>query len=237
MKFLTLLFALAVVHTHALPTTNVEVSEDVSHLEKRSFLNQNDLEAGPASQCPEAILIFARGSTEPGNMGLVAGPALAATLQAQYDNIWIQGVGGAYTALISPNYLPNGTNRQSIDEGKRLFQLANIKCPKTPVVAGGYRQGTAVIWNAISELDEVVRKNIVGVTLFGYTKNLENKAQIPNYPPERTVVFCEYADAVCLGIMIPVPSHFFYADDAIGAAPRFLTAQIAAYVPAVSLGG
>jgi cutinase len=68
MKFLTLLFALAVVHTHALPTTNVEVSEDVSHLEKRSFLNQNDLEAGPASQCPEAILIFARGSTEPGNM-------------------------------------------------------------------------------------------------------------------------------------------------------------------------
>jgi cutinase len=98
-------------------------------------------------------------------------------------------------------------------------------------------QGTAVIWNAISELDEVVRKNIVGVTLFGYTKNLENKAQIPNYPPERTVVFCEYADAVCLGIMIPVTSHFFYADDAIGAAPRFLTAQIAAYVPAVSLGG
>lgn len=33
-----------------------------------SFFVRNDLETGSSSECPNAIFIYARGSTEPGNM-------------------------------------------------------------------------------------------------------------------------------------------------------------------------
>lgn len=53
--------------------------------------------------------------------------------------MWIQGVGGAYTAGLLDNLAPKGTTDAAIAEGARLFKLANTKCPKSAVVAGGYR--------------------------------------------------------------------------------------------------
>lgn len=71
--------------------------------------------------------------------GITAGPVLASALERNFDDIWIQGVGGPYAALLSPNFLPTGTDRQSINEAKRLFNMAHTKCPDTPIVASGYR--------------------------------------------------------------------------------------------------
>jgi cutinase len=51
----------------------------------------------------------------------------------------VQGVGGPYDASLSANFLPAGTSREAIDEAKRMFQMANTKCPNARVVAGGYR--------------------------------------------------------------------------------------------------
>lgn len=68
-----------------------------------------------------------------------AGPILATALEAAYESIWIQGVGGDYGATIPPNLLPKGTNQKSINEAKRLYTLANTKCPDAAVVTGGYR--------------------------------------------------------------------------------------------------
>lgn len=78
MKSLT--FALAgwaVALCHALPvdvktTRDVQIARDLeldTDLEGRTVnLFRNDLENGDSSDCPDAILIYARGSTEPGNM-------------------------------------------------------------------------------------------------------------------------------------------------------------------------
>jgi hypothetical protein len=56
----------------ALPTASVEqravAAQDVNLLKARNLLNRNDLENGDSSNCPTAILIYARGSTEPGNL-------------------------------------------------------------------------------------------------------------------------------------------------------------------------
>lgn len=60
-------------------------------------------------------------------------------MQLAIPDIWIQGVGGPYTADLLANFLPEGTNAASINEAKRLFQMSHIKCPDTPVVTAGYR--------------------------------------------------------------------------------------------------
>lgn len=92
------------------------------------------------------------------------GPAVARALEQAYgaDAVWVQGVGGPYRADLASNAQPGGTSRAAIGEAVRLFAMAGEKCPQTPIVAGGYSQGTAVIAGAIPELDAAVKENVVG---------------------------------------------------------------------------
>ena len=82
---------------------------------------------------PRATLMISQGEQP--------GPILADALESYYGaaNVWVQGVGGAYTAGLLDNLQPKGTTDAAIAEGARLFKLANTKCPNSPVVAGGYR--------------------------------------------------------------------------------------------------
>ncbi|KAK4244627.1 carbohydrate esterase [Corynascus novoguineensis] len=226
MKFLSLLTAAGL--AAALPAPSVEVS-NAAEIEARQLSStRNELENGNSASCPSVIFIFARASTEPGNMGISAGPNVASVLESSYRNdVWVQGVGGPYRAGLADNALPAGTTRAAIDEAKRLFQLANSKCPGAAVVAGGYSQGTAVMSNAIAELAGTpTQEQIKGVVLFGYTKNLQNRGRIPNYPTDRTKVFCNVGDLVCTGTLIVAPAHFLYTTESLGEAPRFLKSQI-----------
>lgn len=144
---------------------------------RQSSATRNELESGSSAACPRTIFIFARGSTEAGNMGALVGPFTASALESAYgaSTTWIQGVGGPYTAGIAENTLPAGTSQAAIREAQRLFNLAASKCPNTPITAGGYSQGAAVMSNAIPGLSAAVQNQIKGVVLFGYTKNLQSK--------------------------------------------------------------
>lgn len=63
MKSFSLVLALVAALGSALPV------DQAAELEARQgSTTRNDLENGSSSNCPQAILIFARGSTEPGNM-------------------------------------------------------------------------------------------------------------------------------------------------------------------------
>lgn len=154
---------------------------------------------------------------------------LASALELRYpNNIWVQGVGGPYLATLADNFLPAGTSRAAIDEAKRLFNLANQKCPNAAIVAGGYSQGTAVVASAVGELSASVQSQVKGVVLFGYTKNLQNGGRIPNFPTDRTKVYCDVADAVCWGTLFILPAHFLYPAVAGGDAPLWLSSKIGA---------
>ncbi|KAJ4986762.1 cutinase [Stagonosporopsis vannaccii] len=207
----------------AAPTANI--------IETRQFGSRNtrnDLEQGSNTACPKVIFIFARASTEGGNMGGSTGPAVARALEQTYgaDAVWVQGVGGPYRADLASNALPGGTSQAAIDEAVRLFAMADQKCPETPIVAGGYSQGTAVIAGAIPKLDAGVKGRVVGTVLFGYTQNEQNAGGIEGYPAENLKVFCAQGDRVCTGTLRITAAHFSYGDDAAGPAPEFLESKL-----------
>jgi cutinase len=80
--------------------------------------------------------------------------------------------------------------------------------------------------NSISELSSTIREQIKGVVLFGYTQNAQNSGRIPNYPADRTEVYCNVSDAVCWGTLFIAPAHFLYTTDSRTSAPRFLRGKI-----------
>ncbi|KAH7120312.1 cutinase 3 [Dactylonectria estremocensis] len=202
------------------------------NIEARQFggsSTRNDLTDGSSASCAGVIFIYARGSTETGNLGTL-GPRIASKLEAEYgsDGVWIQGVGGAYRATIGDNALPRGTSTAAIAEMIGLFEEANTKCPDATLIAGGYSQGAALAAASITDVDSSIRDKIAGTVLFGYTKNLQNGGEIPSYPADRTKVFCNVGDLVCTGSLIVAAPHLAYQSDASGAAPEFLIQQVAA---------
>jgi cutinase len=138
----------------------------------------------------------------------------------------VQGVGGPYLADLGSNALPGGTSSAAINEAVRLFNMANTKCPDTPIVSGGYSQGTAVIAGAIPKLGASLRERVVGTVLFGYTKNLQNRGGINSYPASNLKVYCATGDLVCTGTLTITAAHFSYLDEAAGPAPQFLQGRI-----------
>ncbi|VUC24447.1 unnamed protein product [Clonostachys rosea] len=185
-----------------------------------------DLENGQSSNCPSAILIFARGSTETGNMGMSVGTSLSGALKKKISGIWIQGVGGPYGATLGDNALPRGSSAAAIKEGVRLMNLAHEKCPNAAILTGGYSQGSALIAAAITDLDATVREQVKGAALFGYTQNKQNNGQIPSYPADRTKVFCASGDLVCEGSLIVAAPHFTYGSSASGEGADFLASKV-----------
>jgi cutinase len=77
-------------------------------------------------------------------MGIVPGPGpqTCSVLKDYYgsDNVACQGVGGGqYGRNVLDNFQPQGATQAAINEGARLFRLANSKCPGTKITAGGWR--------------------------------------------------------------------------------------------------
>jgi cutinase len=72
-----------------------------------------------------------------------------------------------YPADIGGNLSAGGCSAKGINEAVRLFNLANTKCPKTVIVAGGYSQGTACIHRSIPKLTAPVQQKIGKIGLAG----------------------------------------------------------------------
>ncbi|OOF91413.1 carbohydrate esterase family 5 protein [Aspergillus carbonarius ITEM 5010] len=202
---------------------------DPSSLHARQFgtgITANELESG---SCKEVTFIFARGSTEMGNMGSVIGPPVCDQLKSKLgsDKVACQGVGGGYSAGLMQNALPQNTDPSAISAAKDMFNMANSKCPDTKIVAGGYSQGSAVIDNAVQEISSDVRDKTVGVVLFGFTRNVQDHGQIPNYPKDDVKVYCAVGDLVCDDTLVVTAMHLTYGVDA-GDAASFLVSKVQA---------
>lgn len=123
--------------------------------------------------------------------------------------------------------MPKNTDDQSIAAATKIMNMANTKCPNSTMLIGGYSQGTAVMDNAIQGLPAQMQSKIAGVVLFGYTRNAQDKAQIPGYPKAQTKIFCAPGDLVCDNTLTITAAHLTYAANA-DEASTFLASMVQA---------
>lgn len=113
----------------ALSTLSTELSKRADF-----SLTRNDLTSEP---CQRVTVIFARGTTEWGNVGAVCGPPFFNALEALLgeSNVAIQGVD--YDADIL-SYLAGGDPAGAANLAAKANQAAS-RCPNTQIVLSGYR--------------------------------------------------------------------------------------------------
>ena len=172
----------------------------------------NDLVNGA---CKQVTFIFARGTSEAGNMGSVVGPPLADALKSAFgdDNVAVQGVdyaadaSGAVTGSISPG---------QADGAKKMTQLAQqaaSSCPTSKVVLSGYSQGAQQVHGALQDLG--AGNKVAAAVTFGDPLSSQ---PFQNINASQTKVFCADGDAVCNGTFNITPAHLSYGSDANDAA-------------------
>lgn len=103
-------------------------------LETRQAASSNELLNGP---CKKITVIFARGTSEGGNIGALVGPQLSAAVKNRLGsgNVAFQGVD--YPADIG-GYLIGGSP-SGATQLANLVNTAATKCPQTQIVLSGYR--------------------------------------------------------------------------------------------------
>ena len=124
-----------------------------------------------ADDCPDAEVIFARGTNEPPGLGRV-GDAFVDSLRQQTGGLNILPYGVNYAASKLQLHGGDGAN-DTIDRVKKSVE----KCPNTKIVLGGYSQGASVMdivagvpiggisWG--SSLPPQYANNIAAVVTFG----------------------------------------------------------------------
>lgn len=97
-------------------------------------ISQNDVTNGGG--CKAMTVLFARGTTEPGNMGIIAGPPFVSALGKMMgaSNLAVQGI--EYPADI-PGFLVGGDAGGSKLMAQMVGQV-RAKCPDTTLVMAGY---------------------------------------------------------------------------------------------------
>ncbi|KAL8669951.1 MAG: hypothetical protein Q9168_005485 [Polycauliona sp. 1 TL-2023] len=136
--------------------------------------------------CQPITLIFARGTSETGNIGSVVGPPLRTSLQKKFNNkVNFQGV--PYPASVQGN-ANGGDNGGSLMVS--LAQQALQQCPDTKVVLSGYSQGGSVVHKAGTLL--TASTPIAAAVIFGDPANGSPVANVKNLKE-----YCASGDKVC----------------------------------------
>lgn len=128
-------------------------------LGKRQFdisITRNEL-----GECKPVTVIFARGTTELGNVGSITGPpffnALDVLLGA--DKVGVQGVD--YPATIA-GYLEGG-DKGGAQTLADLTNQAASQCPDTQIVLSGYSQGAQVVHLGEAEISPETASRVAAV--------------------------------------------------------------------------
>lgn len=68
--------------------------------------------------------------------------------------------------------------------------------------------------NAIQALNTNTKSHVKGVVMYGFTRNAQDRGQVPGFPQGQTKVFCALGDLVCVNTLTITPAHLTYGDDA-----------------------
>jgi cutinase len=180
-----------------------------------------------ADPCPDAEVVFARGTGEPPGVG-GAGQAFIDSLTAQ--------VPGRSLGVYPVNYpatddYVNSAKAGAGDAGAHIQNMI-ASCPNTKMVLGGYSQGAAVVDVTTNDLPARVGDHVAAVALFGnpsstYARQL-GADQFPPISPAyrpKTIQLCNPDDMICSegGNML---AHLTYVPDATNQAATFVAQKL-----------
>ncbi|KAL7945358.1 carbohydrate esterase family 5 protein [Trichoderma barbatum] len=162
--------------------------------------------------CGDVTVLFARGTCDPGNVGVLVGPWFFESLQTALGRKTLGVKGVPYPASVE-GFL-TGSVQPGIDMANQIKSVIK-SCPNTKIVLGGYSQGSMVVHNAATHLDAATMSKISAVVLFG---DPYFGRAVANFDASKVLVVCHAGDNICQGgdfIFLP---HLTYAEDADTAA-------------------
>lgn len=75
-------------------------------------------------------------------------------------------------------------------------------------------------------LEPALKSKIVGVALFGSTRNKQDNGHVPNFPEDRSKTWCNKNDGVCGGRLNVNAGHMSYGKGQINEAAAWLAARV-----------
>ncbi|OJJ47332.1 hypothetical protein ASPZODRAFT_65522 [Penicilliopsis zonata CBS 506.65] len=181
------------------------VQEKAKRASSVSSITENGVTSKAA--CQPLTFIFARGTTEMGNMGSVVGPPVASALASLTNNqVVVQGVD--YPASVEGNAELGASGGPTMAS---LVKQAISQCPNTTVVLGGYSQGAMVVHYAANQLSS---GQVKAAVLFGDPLKAQSVGKLSSSAVKE---FCAVGDPVCEN-GFNVMAHLTYGSDAQSAA-------------------
>lgn len=116
-----------------------------------SSSTKNDVTDGV---CRPVTYIFARGTTETGNMGSTVGPALESALESAFGSAKVATQGVTYPADTA-GAVSGATDPADAEGAKTMASLAKqalSSCPTTKIILAGYSQGAEQVHGALQDL-------------------------------------------------------------------------------------
>jgi hypothetical protein len=164
--------------------------------------------------CAPNILIFAKGTLEPGEFGILVGPPFTSKLPKGWSKAGVQ-----YDADIPGDYclgLPGGLVARDV------INQAAAKCPNSKLFVSGYSQGAMVIRNGLARASAAAKAQVKVRPSKSRREPETNKAQGVitfgdpfNGSPIRGYngpiqIYCKPGDGVCSGNFELTGAHLSY---------------------------
>ncbi|KAF5494432.1 Cutinase [Colletotrichum siamense] len=117
-------------------------------------------------RCADIMVVFARGTYEIGNVGVLVGaPFLQVLRELAAPGLTIEMQGVEYAANMT-GYQLGGDPEGSQKMADTILTVQN-KCPRAKVVVSGYSQGAQLVHNAMKKLKNTTLEGIDAVVTFG----------------------------------------------------------------------
>ncbi|MCX4815310.1 cutinase family protein [Streptomyces sp. NBC_01239] len=182
--------------------------------------------AASAATCSDLDVVAARGTFEPGTLGLIVGDPVFSALQKKITGKTLSSYAVNYPADLSLTSAATG-NADVVNH----VNAQAAACPSQRFILVGYSQGANVVDNSIgiSSAGAVVGSPIVAtipaalaprvaaVLLFGNPIRALGKSVTGTYQ-SRTIDFCANGDPICQNGGTDVLAHLGYTSDADAAA-------------------
>ena len=175
--------------------------------------------------CRDVIFLYARGSTQDGNVGDTPGPQTIDALKAALGDSVVAAQGLEYPASLLDNLRAEGCDPDDAENFGELITQAATECPDSKLVLSGYSQGAALVHAAAKLLSANVVSHVAAAVTYGDTRKKQDGGKITNIDPSRTLILCHDGDLVCEGTLIVTDNHYDY-DDLAPTAVSFIVSKV-----------